>query len=80
MEHFDSDYLRSQIRDSTFDLFSKDLVGRIWSQFYELTWSELDGIPVSVLFHITSHHLLTISSEDAFFRTSARVVVQIQNL
>jgi hypothetical protein len=68
MEHFYSDFTGPQIPDSTtLDLFSEDLIGRISSQFYLLTLSELDAIPVSVLFHILSHHLLMISSEDELF-------------
>jgi hypothetical protein len=67
LEHFDRDFICSQIYDSaTLDLFfdSDDLIGRISSNFSQLTSSELDGISVSVLFHILSHHLLMISSED----------------
>jgi hypothetical protein len=65
MEHFDSDFICSQIQDSaTVDLLSDNLIGRIASELYGLTWSQLDVIPVSVLFHILSHDLLKISSED----------------
>jgi hypothetical protein len=35
--------------------------------FFALTPSELDAISVSVLFHILSHDLLKISSEDSLF-------------
>jgi hypothetical protein len=44
-----------------------DLIGHISSKFCELTSSQLDNIPVSVLFPILSHHLLKISSEDDLF-------------
>jgi hypothetical protein len=68
MEHFDSDFIRSQIHGSTtLDLLIEDLIGRISSQFYRLTCPELDAIRVSVLFHILSHNLLVISSEDDLF-------------
>jgi hypothetical protein len=68
MEHFDSDSICSQLHDSTaLDLFSEHLIARISSNFYELTGSESKGIPVSGLFHILSHHLLMISSEDDLF-------------
>jgi hypothetical protein len=68
MEHFDTDFLCSQIRDSTIlDLFREGLISRISSDFYGLTWSEFDVIPGSVLFDILSHHLLNISSEDDLF-------------
>jgi hypothetical protein len=68
MEHFDDHFICSQMRDSTtLDLFSEYLIGRISSNFSELTWSEFDAIPVSVLFHILSRHLLKISSEDDLF-------------
>jgi hypothetical protein len=68
MEHFDSGFICSQIHYSAnLDLFSDDLIGRISSKLYELTWSQLNGISLSVLFHILSHHLLMISSEDDLF-------------
>jgi hypothetical protein len=68
LEHFASDVLGSQIPDwSTLDLFSEALIGRISSKFSGLTRSELDAIPVSVLFSILSHHLLKISTEDDLF-------------
>jgi hypothetical protein len=68
MEHCDSDVICSQLHDSPiFDLFSDALIGRVSSQFFGLTWSQLDRIPVSVLFHILSHNLLMISSEDDLF-------------
>jgi hypothetical protein len=68
LEHFDGDFIRSQINDSTKpDLFNDDLIGRISSKFYGLIRSELDAIPVSLLFHMLSHHLLMISSEDDLF-------------
>jgi hypothetical protein len=50
MKHFDSDFLLSQIEDSTtLGLFSDD------------------PLPASVLFHILSHDLLKISTEDPLF-------------
>jgi hypothetical protein len=68
LEYFESDFLCSQLHDSTtLDLFSEDLIGRISSKFYELIGSNLGGISVSVLFHILSHQLLMISSEDDLF-------------
>jgi hypothetical protein len=68
MKHFDSDFICSQLHDSTaLDLFSDDLIGCISSKFSGLARSELEGIPVSVLFHILSHDLLMISSEDDLF-------------
>jgi hypothetical protein len=68
LEHFESDLFDCRIPDSTtLDLFGDDLLGRISSKFYGLIWSELETIPVSVLFHILSHHLLVISSEDDLF-------------
>jgi hypothetical protein len=68
MEHFDDHFICSQMRDSTtLELSSDSLFGRISSHFCGFTWPEFDGIPVSVLFHILSHHLLTISSEDDLF-------------
>jgi hypothetical protein len=45
LEHFDNDFLRSQIRDSTtLDLFNDELIGHISSTFYIMTKSELDVI------------------------------------
>jgi hypothetical protein len=75
MKHFDSDLIRSQLHDSTtLDLFSEDEIGRIASDFHLLIWSQLDNIPVSVLFHILSHNLVIISSEDDLFSyVSSRV-------
>jgi hypothetical protein len=68
LEHFDDHFLSCQVRDSTtLDLFSEALIGRISSKFFALTPSELDAISVSVLFHILSHDLLKISSEDSLF-------------
>jgi hypothetical protein len=68
MEHLDSDCIFSQIQDSApLGLFSDDLIGRISSDFSGLTWLQLDEIPVSFLFHILSHNLLMISSEDDLF-------------
>jgi hypothetical protein len=67
IEHFANRFISSQNRDSTLDLFSDELIGRISSKFYGLAWSELDAIPVSVLFHILSHNLLMISSEGELF-------------
>jgi hypothetical protein len=68
LEHFGSDFIRSQIQDSTIlDLLRDDLIDRVASEFYGLTWSQLDRIPVSSLSHILSHDLLKISSEDDFF-------------
>jgi hypothetical protein len=68
LEHFDNDFIRSQLHDSTnLNLFNDDLIGRIVSKVYGLTRSELEAIPVSVLFHLLSHHLLIISTEDDLF-------------
>jgi hypothetical protein len=75
MEHFDNDFIRSRIHDSTtLDLLSDDLIDRISfgilrTHLSPVTChrSQLDGIPVSVLFHILSHHLLMIASEYDFF-------------
>jgi hypothetical protein len=68
MEHLDRDLMCSQLHDSTtIDLFSEDLIGRMSSEFYGLTGSQLEAIPSSVLFHIMSHKLLIISSEDDLF-------------
>jgi hypothetical protein len=68
LEHFDGPFLSCQVRDSTtLDLFSEALIGRISSNFYALTLSDLDVISVSVLFHILSHDLLRISSDDSLF-------------
>jgi hypothetical protein len=68
LEHFDIDFIRSQLHDSTtLDLFSEGLIGPIASKLYGLAWPQLDAIPMSVLFHILSHRLLMISSEDALF-------------
>jgi hypothetical protein len=68
LEHFDNHFISSQIRDwIRLDLISEGLIGRISSNFYALTWSEFDAIPVSVLFHILPHHLLNITSEDDLF-------------
>jgi hypothetical protein len=68
LEHFDNDFIRSQLHDSTnLSLFHDDLIGRISSKFYDLIASLLDVIPVSVLFHILSHNLLMITSEDSLF-------------
>jgi hypothetical protein len=67
-EHFDGPFLSCQIPDSnTFDLFSEALIGRISSNLFALTLSELDAISVSVLFYILSHDLLKISTEDSLF-------------
>jgi hypothetical protein len=75
LEHFDSPFLSCQVPDSTtLDLFSEILIGRISSNFFALTPSELDAISVSVLFHILSHDLLKISTEDSlFFYISSRI-------
>jgi hypothetical protein len=68
MEHFGSDFICSQIHDSTtVNLLSDDLIDCISSRFYGLAKSHMDRIPVSVLFHILSHDLLVISSEDDLF-------------
>jgi hypothetical protein len=68
MEDFDSDSIPSQIHNSSnLDLFSEDLIGRIATDFSGLTSSQLEAIPVSVLFHILSHDSLMISSEDDLF-------------
>jgi hypothetical protein len=68
LEHFDGRFLSCQVQDSTtLDLFSEALIGRISSNFFALTPSELDAISVSVLFHILSHDLLKISTEDSLF-------------
>jgi hypothetical protein len=68
LEHFDNDFLCSQIHDlTTLDLLSDDLIGRISSNFYVLAWSQLDEIPVSVHLYFLSHNLLKISSEDDLF-------------
>jgi hypothetical protein len=68
LEHFEINFICSQLHDSTtLDLFSYGFIGRISSNFYELIESQLDIIPVSVLFHILSHNLLKISSEDSLF-------------
>jgi hypothetical protein len=74
MEHFDRGFICSELQNSTtLDLCGDDLIGRISSEFYffrvgqNFISSELDRIPVSVLFHIVSHHSLMISSEDALF-------------
>jgi hypothetical protein len=42
-------------------VFGEDPIGCISWNFYGLTWSALEAIPVSALFHILSHHLLRIS-------------------
>jgi hypothetical protein len=66
--HFDRDFIYSQRHDSiTLDLFSADLIGRISSNFSGLIESELEGIPVCVLFPILSHHFLIILREDDLF-------------
>jgi hypothetical protein len=58
--HFDTDFICSQLHDSiALDLLSDDLIGRISSNYYRVIWS--------VLFHILSHNLLMISSEDDLF-------------
>jgi hypothetical protein len=68
LEHFGSDFICSQLQDSTtLDLLSDDLIGRISSKCYELIGPELEEIPVAVLFHVLSHRLLVISSEDDLF-------------
>jgi hypothetical protein len=68
LEHFDIHFICSQLGDSlSLDLFSEGLIGCISSNFYRLTQSEFEEIPVSVLFHILSHNLLKISSEDDLF-------------
>jgi hypothetical protein len=68
LEHFDIDFICSQLHDSTtLDLIGEDLIGRVSSNFSELIVFRFDTIPVSVLFHILSHHLLQISSEDSLF-------------
>jgi hypothetical protein len=68
VKHFDGQIIDFKIPDSTtLGLFDDDLIGRISSNFCRLTESELKGIPISVLFHILSNHLLKISSEDELF-------------
>jgi hypothetical protein len=68
LEHFDGHFLSCQVPDSTtLNLFSEALIGRISSNFFALTLSELDAISVSVLFHILSHDLLKLSTEDSLF-------------
>jgi hypothetical protein len=75
VEHFYSHLIGLQIPDlTTLALFADDHIGRISSTFSELGRSELDAIPVSVLFHILSHHLLIISSEaDLFSYIGSRI-------
>jgi hypothetical protein len=68
LKQFESDFMGSPIPDSTtLDFLSEDLIGRLSLNFSMLTRFELDAIPVSVLFHILSHHLLKISTEDELF-------------
>jgi hypothetical protein len=68
LEHFDGPFLSCQVPDSTtLDLFSETLIGRISTSFFALTRSEWDAISASVLFHILSHDLLKISTEDSLF-------------
>jgi hypothetical protein len=68
MEHFDKDCIRSRINDSiSLDLLSAELIGRSPSEFHGLASSGLEAIPVSVLFHILSHNLLMVLSEDDLF-------------
>jgi hypothetical protein len=68
LEHFGGPFLSYQVPASmTLDLFSEAVIGRISSNFFALTPSELDGISASVLFHILSHDLLKISTEDSLF-------------
>jgi hypothetical protein len=63
IEHFNSDFIRSQLLDSaSLDLFSEDMIRCFSSRFPGLTWSELEVIRLSILFDILSHHLLKISS------------------
>jgi hypothetical protein len=59
IEHFASDFICSQLHDSTLDLSSEDVIGRVSSKFYALARSKLDGILISVLSHILSHQLLS---------------------
>jgi hypothetical protein len=76
MEHFEIDFICSQLRDSTTgDPVGLGMIGPLASEFHGL-----EGIPVSVLFRILSHHLLVISSEDDFFHTSALAFFWIQNI
>jgi hypothetical protein len=81
-EHFESRFLSCQVPASTtVDLFSEALIGRISSNFFALTQSELDAISVSVLFHILSHNLLMISSErDLFWYISSRICSDPESL
>jgi hypothetical protein len=68
LEHFHSDFLCSQLDDSTMlDLFSDDLIGRIAVRFYRLPGSELEASSISALFHILSHHLPMITCEENLF-------------
>jgi hypothetical protein len=82
LEHSDGRFLSCQVRDSTtLDVFSESLIGRISSNFFALTQSELDAISVSVLFHILSHDLLKISSEDSLFSyISSRICSDAESL
>jgi hypothetical protein len=68
LEHFESGFIYSQLHDSmALDLLGEDMIGRVSSDFYRLRESQLSAIPVFVLFHILSHHLLMISNEDTLF-------------
>jgi hypothetical protein len=76
MKHFDDDFVCSELHDSTtLDLLSDELLGRISSKFHELMMSGIEAIPSSVLFHILSHHLLMISSEDELFSYISSLIV-----
>jgi hypothetical protein len=77
LEHSDNYLIGSQIPDSTtLDLFSDDLIGRNSSTFFMLTRPALDVIPVSVVFHILSHHWLKISTEDDLFSYISSLILK----
>jgi hypothetical protein len=63
LRHFHTSYPVGQI----YDHFGDCSLPFLALKFFELTSSELDSIPVSALYHILSHTLLKLTSEDSLY-------------
>jgi hypothetical protein len=63
LRHFHTSYPVGQI----YDHFGDCSLPFLASQFCELTWSELDNIPASALYHILSQTMLKLTSEDSLY-------------
>jgi hypothetical protein len=62
------DFVLGELGDPDFlTFFSDSFIGTLASAFYHLNSSELDHISVFTLYHILSHNLLQLSSEDSLY-------------